>query len=166
MQRNPSYLTLNRHRTFYFCIVVPQHLRFLLSRRREIRRTLKTDSLTLAHRRARQYAARYQAAFDRVTKVIERDKLGLSEDDCTELLDLMPDFSSPTSANTVLDPILSDEEIEARQRRREIESLLTGAYGRPIPSEQESLALELLELSRSYMPPSHERFCQGFGMKW
>lgn len=152
MQRNPSYLTLNRHKTFYFRIVIPQHLRFLLSGRREIRRTLKTDSQTLARRRARQYAARYQAAFDRVTRVIERDELGLSEDDYTELLDLMPDFSSPKSATTALEPILSDEEIDARQRRREVERLLTGAYGRPIPDEQEPLALELLALSRSYMP--------------
>ncbi len=112
MQRNPSYLTLNRHRTFYFRIVIPQHLRFLLSGRREIRRTLKTDSLTLARRRARQYAARYQAAFDRVTRVIERDELGLSEDDYTELLDLMPDFSSPKSSDKPDEPILSNAEIE------------------------------------------------------
>lgn len=152
MQRNPSYLTLNRHGTFYFRIVIPQHLRALLSGRREIRRTLKTDSLTLARRRARQYAARYQATFDRVTRVIERDELGLSEDDYTELLDLMPDFSSSTSADKPFEPILSNDEIEARQRRREVERLLTGAYGRSIPSEQESLAQELLEFSRSYMP--------------
>lgn len=152
MQRNPSYLTLNRHRTFYFRIVIPQHLRFLLSERREIRRTLKTDSLTLARRRARQYAARYQAAFDRVTNVIERDELGLSEDDYTELLDQMPDFSSPTIADKAPEPILSNDEIEARQRRREVERLLTGVYGRPIPSEQESLAQHLLELSLPYMP--------------
>lgn len=152
MQRNPSYLTLNRHGTFYFRIVIPQHLRSLLSGRREVRRTLKTDSLTVARRRARQYAARYQAAFDRVTNVIERDELGFSEDDYTELLDLMPDFSSPTSADKPVEPILSNDEIEARQRRREVERLLTGAYGRPIPSEQESLAQQLLELSRPYMP--------------
>lgn len=152
MQRNPSYLTLNRHRTFYFRIVIPQHLRFLLSGRREIRRTLKTDSLTLARRRARQYAARYQAAFDRVTRVIERDELGLSEDDYTELLDLMPDFSSPKSSDKPDEPILSNAEIETRQRRREVERLLTGAYGRPIPTEQEWLALHLLDLTRSYMP--------------
>lgn len=152
MQRNPSYLTLNRHGTFYFRIVIPQHLRSILSGRREVRRTLKTDSLTLARRRARQYAARYQAAFDRVTNVIERDELGFSEDDYTELLDLMPDFSSPTSADKPVEPILSNDEIEARQRRREVERLLTGAYGRPIPSEQESLAQQLLELSRPYMP--------------
>jgi len=99
MQRNPSYLTLNRHGTFYFRIVIPQHLRSILSGQREVRRTLKTDSLTLARRRARQYAARYQAAFDRVTNVIERDELGFSEDDYTELLDLMPDFSSPKSSD-------------------------------------------------------------------
>lgn len=152
MQRNPSYLTLNRHGTFYFRIVIPVHLRFLLSERREIRRTLKTDSLTLARRRARQYAARYQAAFDRVTRVIERDELGLSEDDYTELLELMPDFSSPTSADKPVELILSNEEIEARQRRREVERLLTGAYGRPIQKQQESLAQQLLDLSRPYMP--------------
>jgi hypothetical protein len=64
----------------------------------------------------------------------------------------MPDFSSPKSSDKPDEPILSNAEIEARQRSREVERLLTGAYGRPIPSEQESLAQHLLELSQSYMP--------------
>ncbi len=151
MKPSPTYLTLNRHGTFYFRIVIPRPLRALLKRQREVRRTLKTDSYRLAQKRARQYAARYEAAFDKVMSVVEHDDLGLTEKDYQEMLELFPDFSSPKNESKSAEPILSNDEIEARQRRREVERLLTGAYGRPIPDEHEALANQLLELSRPYL---------------
>ena len=151
MKPSPSYLTLNRHGTFYFRIVVPRPLRALLKRQREVRRTLKTDSYRLAQKRARQYAARYEAAFDKVMSVLERDELGLTEADYLEMLELFPDFSSPKDESLPAEPVLSNEEIEARQRRREVARLLTGAYDRPIPHEHEALAKQLLELSQPYL---------------
>lgn len=66
MKLAPTYLTQNRHGTFYFRIVIPRPLRTLLNGQREVRRTLKTDSERLARRRARQFAARYEAVFDKV----------------------------------------------------------------------------------------------------
>ncbi|MGI9804240.1 DUF6538 domain-containing protein [Pseudomonas aeruginosa] len=48
MKPSPSYLTRNRHGTFYFRIVIPRPLRALLHGQREVRRTLKTDSERLA----------------------------------------------------------------------------------------------------------------------
>ena len=151
MRRSPSYLTINRHGTFYFRIVIPRPLRALLKRKREVRRTLKTDSYRLAQKRARQYAARYEAAFDKVVSVMERDELGLTEADYLEMQELFPDFSSPKDEGLPAEPVFSNEEIEFRQRRREVERLLTGAYGRPIPSEHERLAEQLLELSKPYL---------------
>lgn len=151
MKPSPSYLTLNRHGTFYFRIVIPCPLRSLFKGQRELRRTLKTDSHRLARKRARQYAARYEAAFDKVMSVVQRDELGLTEADYLEMMELFPDFSSPKDGSQPAEPILSNEEIEARQRRREVERLLTGAYGRPIPNEQEALAKQLLELSQPYL---------------
>jgi hypothetical protein len=158
MKPSPSYLTRNRHGTFYFRIVIPRPLRALLHGQREVRRTLKTDSERLARKRARQYVARYEAVFDKVVNMVERDELGLTEADYKELMELLPDtkptpdFSSPQDENQSAEPILSEKEIEARQRRREIERLLTGAYGRPIPTELEKTAQQLLELSRTYQP--------------
>lgn len=148
MKYSPSYLTLNRHGTFYFRIVIPRSLRLLFNGQREIRRTLKTDSQRLARKRARQYAARYEAVFDRVIRVVERDDLGLTEADYAELMELLPNRSESNSGG----PILSNEDIETRQRRREVERLLTGVYGRAIPSALEPLAQQLLELSSTYMP--------------
>ncbi|GIZ13645.1 DUF6538 domain-containing protein [Pseudomonas sp. NCCP-436] len=156
MKPSPSYLTRNRHGTFYFRIVIPRPLRALLHGQREVRRTLKTDSERLARKRARQYVARYEAIFDKVVNMVERDELGLTEADYKELMELLPDtkptpdFSSPQDENQSAEPILSEKEIEARQRRREVERLLTGAYGRPIPAELEQVAQRLLELSRTY----------------
>ncbi|EKT4522055.1 site-specific integrase [Pseudomonas putida] len=151
MKPSPSYLTLNRHGTFYFRIVIPRPLRALLKRQREVRRTLKTDSYRLAQKRARQYAARYEAAFDKVMSVVERDELGLTEADYLEMLELFPDFSAPKDESQPAEPVLSNEEIETRLRQREVERLLTGAYGRPIPSEHEDLAKQLLTLSQPYL---------------
>lgn len=93
MKNNPSYLALNRHGTFYFRIIIPRSLRLLFHGQREIRRTLKTDSQRLARKRARQYAARYEAVFDRVIRVVERDDLGLTEADYAELMELLPNTS-------------------------------------------------------------------------
>ncbi|MET0776795.1 MAG: site-specific integrase [Pseudomonas mandelii] len=152
MKHNPSYLMLNRHGTFYFRIVIPLSLRSLLNGQREVRRTLKTDSYRLARKRARQYAACYEATFDRVITVVERDELGLTDADYLELMELLPDFSTPKDKDKPAEPILSNEEIEARQRQREVERLLTGAYGRAIPNKHEPLAQQLLELSRPYQP--------------
>ena len=157
MKPSPSYLTLNRHGTFYFRIVIPCSLRMLFNGQREIRRTLKTDSRRLAQKRARQFVARFESAFDKVVSVIERDELGLSEADYKEILELLPtmerlpDFSSPKDDSHPAEPILSNEELEARQRRREVARLLTGAYGRPIPHEHEALAKQLLVLSKPYL---------------
>jgi len=151
MKPSPSYLTLNRHKTFYFRIVIPPTLRALFKRQREVRRTLRTDSYRLALKRARQYAARYEAAFDKVMSVVERDELGLTEADYLEMLELFPDFSSPKDTSQPAEPVLSNEEIEARLRRREVGRLLTGAYARPIPSEHEALAKQLLALSQPYL---------------
>lgn len=157
MKPSPSYLTRNRHGTFYFRIVIPRPLRALLRGQREVRRTLKTDSERLARKRARQYVARYEAVFDKVVNMVERDELGLTEADYKELMELLPDakptpdFSSP-GESTAEERALSDEEIENRQRRREVERLLTGAYGRTIPIEQEKHAQELMALTRNYQP--------------
>lgn len=157
MKPSPSYLTRNRHGTFYFRIVIPRPLRALLRGQREVRRTLKTDSERLARKRARQYVARYEAVFDKVVNMVERDELGLTEADYKELMELLPeakptpDFSSP-GESTAEETALSDEEIENRQRRREVERLLTGAYGRSIPVEQEKHAQELMALTRNYQP--------------
>jgi len=57
MPTNPSYLTVDRHGTDYFRLVVPKPLRSAFGSQREIRRSLKTDSQRLALCRARQYAA-------------------------------------------------------------------------------------------------------------
>ncbi|MCS8504519.1 site-specific integrase [Pseudomonas aeruginosa] len=160
MKPSPSYLTRNRHGTFYFRIVIPRPLRALLNGQREVRRTLRTDSERLARRRARQFAARYEAVFDKVVSVLERDELGLTDADYEEAiaLGLIPDdktrldFSSPQDGSQPAEPVLSEKEIEARQRRREVERLLTGAYGRPIPTELEPTAQQLLEHSRIYQP--------------
>ncbi|WP_341783411.1 site-specific integrase [Pseudomonas putida] len=151
MKPSPSYLTLNRHKTFYFRIVIPRPLRALFKRQREVRRTLKTDSYRLALKRARQYAARYEAAFERVMSVVERDELGLTEADCLEMMELFPDFSSPKDDSQPTEPVLSNEEIEARLRRKEVARLLTGAYDRPIPKAHEALAEQLLEVSQPYL---------------
>ncbi|MEK5768903.1 hypothetical protein, partial [Acinetobacter schindleri] len=59
-------------------------------------------------------------------------------------------FSSPQDENQSAEPILSEKEIEARQRRREVERLLTGAYGRPIPAKLQQTAQQQIELAHPY----------------
>ncbi|WP_442777594.1 DUF6538 domain-containing protein [Pseudomonas sp. P14-2025] len=160
MKRNPCYLSRNRHETYYFRIVIPASIRPLVNGKREIRRSLKTDSRRLALKRARQHAVRFESAFDRVLRLMDKDEYEPSEEDIalfeeltkasgvSHQLGVWADSAEPGKTS----PLLSDKEIEDRQRRQEVGRLLTGAYQRAIPSEQEPLAQQLLDLSRSYQP--------------
>jgi integrase len=158
MKPSPSYLTLNRHGTFYFRMVIPPPLRALLNGQREVRRTLKTDSERLARKRARQYVAHFEAAFDKVMKVIEVDGIELTDEllaqlDEFEALNRAPaDFSDPQDRSKPAELILSDEESAERQRMHCIAALLTGKGDRPIPEDLEHLAEELLAASRAFRP--------------
>lgn len=154
----PSYLSLNRHGTYYFRIVIPAPVRAFIQCKREIRRSLKTDSQRLALKRARQHAVHFESIFDRVLRMSAKDEYEPSEDDwkvfdeLTEQsqIGIWGDAEKATCASQ--EPMLSDPEIEARQRWREVGRLLTGAYYRPVPAAQEPLARRLLELSHPYLP--------------
>lgn len=155
MPAQPSYITLNRHHTYYFRIVIPHRLRSAFGLQREIRRSLKTDSLRLALRRARQYAARFEAAFDKVLFVAERDDYEPTDEDYEIYLSEIAkaevpgiwashsvDVQKPQSSYS----ILSDEEwkaIEDEQRRHLITKALTGGSARAIPASMEKLAQQL-----------------------
>lgn len=158
MKLAPTYLTQNRHGTFYFRMVIPAQLRPLVNGKREIRRSLKTDSERLALKRARQNAARFDSIFDRALRMTEHSDYVPSQED----FDLYDELhSSPKSNDTGAwsdpertteksEPVLSDSEIDECQRRQYIAELLTGRYDRTIPSEQEPVAQRLLGLSRDW----------------
>lgn len=160
MKSSPTYLTLNRHRTYYFRMVIPAVLRHLVNGKREIRRSLKTDSQRLALKRARQHAVHFESIFDRALRMTEQNDYepSLEDFDLYEELHSDPksadagEWSNTSSYSKKPETLLSDDEIQEQQRRRCVAELLTGRYDRPIPSEQETLARQLLELSRSYMP--------------
>lgn len=80
--------------------------------------------------------------------MVEHNELGITEADYLEILELFPDVSSPKYESQPAEPILSNEEIESRQRRRVVERLLTGAYGRPIPDDHEQLAKHAIQRFR------------------
>lgn len=161
LKQTPSYLSRNRHGTYYFRIVIPAPIRVVVNGKREIRRSLKTDSQKLALKRARQHAVRYESVFDRVLIMASQDDYELSEEDF-EILEHLTSNASVSSQYGVWGTsegtdaeapvILSDTELEARQRRSEVGRLLTGAYGRDIPESLEPLARRLLASTASYLP--------------
>lgn len=66
-----SYLVRNRHGTFYFRATIPKQLRqHFPNHKREIKRSLKTDSRKLAIVRARAY----RAEFDKMIEQLEEDE--------------------------------------------------------------------------------------------
>lgn len=151
MPAQPSFLTINRHGTYYFRLVIPKPLRSAFSSQREIRRSLKTDSQRLALRRARQYIARYDAIFDRMLAVVEKDDYQPSAEDYElflselEKADPHTDWSDskPLETPTEYKSQLSDrewQELEDGQRKAHISQALTGHPNRPIPEASEELA--------------------------
>jgi integrase len=156
----PSFLTINRHGTYYFRLVVPKPLRSAFSSQREIRRSLKTDSQRLALRRARQYAARYEAIFDRMLAVVEKDDYQPSAEDYElflaeiEKADAHADWSDakPVDPPIELKSQLSDEEwqeLEDTQRRAAIAQALAGHPNRTVPKGSQELAERLYAEGRA-----------------
>lgn len=151
MPAHPAYLTLNRHGTYYFRLVVPKPLRSAFDLQREIRRSLKTDSQRLALRRARQYIARYEAIFDRILAVVEKDDYQPSDEDYElflaqiEKADAHTGWSTakPSEVPTEFKSQLSDrewQEVENSQRKAAIAQALAGNASRPVPEGSQELA--------------------------
>lgn len=169
MPANPAFLTQNRHGTYYFRIVIPKPLRAAFGLQREIRRTLKTDSARLALRRARQYAARFEAAFDKVLAVAEQEdyeptdedyELYLSEIEKAEAPGIWASHSVDSQEKQGFQSVLSDDEwrgIEEEQRRHLIARALTGHGTRTIPSSMEELAEQLYVRGRTLPLPQFKK---------
>lgn len=162
MPTQPSFLTLNRHGTYYFRLVVPMPLRAAFHCQREIRRSLRTDSRRLALRRARQYIARFDAVFDRMLAVVEKDDYEPSDEDLAlfqaELdaneapwaSDAQQAAPSPKSAISESDWLL----IEEKQRRAYIAQALTGDPSRTVPERLQALAERLFVIGND-LPSRH-----------
>lgn len=162
MPAQPSYLFTNRFGTYYFRMVTPAPLRIALGLQREIRRSLKTDSHRLALRRARQYVARYEAVFDKVLNVVNRDDYQPTDEDYELFIEQIEQAdgakdrglysSDPTEPAQAVESALSDDEwceIEEKQRRSFIATLLTGQIRRAIPKSQQELAEQLYDSGRN-----------------
>ncbi len=157
MPTQPAHLTRNRHNTYYFRVVIPLPLRVAFGLQREIRRSLKTDSLRLALRRARQYAARFEAVFDKALHVIDDDFIPTEEDLrlFNEELERAgkPEqwgqwTSGPVEQEAASESVLSDEdrkEIFDQQRRQLIAREMTGSIKGSIPASQQELAKRLFD---------------------
>ncbi|WP_240928482.1 DUF6538 domain-containing protein [Pseudomonas fulva] len=159
MPAQPSFLTLNRHGTYYFRLVIPKPIRSAFRSQREIRRSLKTDSQRLALRRARQYIARYDAIFDRMLAVVEKDDYQPSAEDYELFLselenaDVHTDWSDtkPPETPTEFKSQLSErewQELEDGQRKAVIGQALIGHPTRPIPEASQELAERLFTEGR------------------
>lgn len=161
MPVRPAYLTQNRHGTFYFRIMVPSPLRSALGLQREIRRSLKTDSQRLALRRARQYAARHEAAFDKALSMITQDGTPITDEDLEHSLAEIERAGKPEQwgawggppvapSQRSESPLTDDDrrEMDHQQRWALISEILTGTAGRSIPADQQPLAQQLFDLGR------------------
>ena len=119
MKSTPTYLSRNRHGTFYFRMVIPAFLRHRVNGKREIRRSLKTDSERLALKRARQHAARFDSIFDRASRMIEHNDYEPSPEDFDIFEELCGSpksngagaWSSPDHTPKKTEPALSNAEI-------------------------------------------------------
>jgi hypothetical protein len=59
-----AYICRNRHGTYYARLIIPRALQSQFGNKREIRRSLQTDSRRLAVKRARGYRVRFDALID------------------------------------------------------------------------------------------------------
>jgi len=75
MPKVTANICKNRHGMFYFRLIIPSRLRIHFPRnKREIRRSLKTDSQSLAIKRARQMRVRYDMLFEEIETMSKYNK--------------------------------------------------------------------------------------------
>jgi integrase len=70
--RNNAYMCKNRHGMYYARFIVPKHLQIHFNNKKEIRRTLQTDSRKLAIKRARAYRVKFEAIVDELMTKLEK----------------------------------------------------------------------------------------------
>ncbi|MGZ5010338.1 MAG: DUF6538 domain-containing protein [Methylobacter sp.] len=63
---NIAYICKNRHGTYYARLVIPKHLQPHFKNKKEIRRSLQTDSRQLAIKRARVYRVEFENIIDQL----------------------------------------------------------------------------------------------------
>lgn len=61
-----AYMCKNRHGMFYARFIIPKHLRPHFNNKKEIRRSLRTDSRKLAVKRARVYRVEFESIVDKL----------------------------------------------------------------------------------------------------
>ncbi len=61
-----AYMCKNRHGTYYARFIIPKHLRLHFNNKKEIRRSLQTDSRKLAIKRARVYRVEFESIVDKL----------------------------------------------------------------------------------------------------
>jgi integrase len=64
--RGTAYMCKNRHGTYYARFIIPKHLQPHFNNKREIRRSLQTDSRKLATKRARVYRVQFESIVDQL----------------------------------------------------------------------------------------------------
>jgi integrase len=69
---NTSYMCKNRHGIYYARFIIPKHLQSHFSNKKEIRRTLQTDSRKLAIKRARAYRVKFESIVDELMTKLEK----------------------------------------------------------------------------------------------
>ena len=70
--RNNAYMCKNRHGMYYARFIVPKHLQIHFNNKKEIRRTLQTDSRKLAIKRARAYRVQFESIVDELMTKLEK----------------------------------------------------------------------------------------------
>ena len=69
---NTTYMCKNRHGIYYARFIIPKHLQSHFSNKKEIRRTLQTDSRKLAIKRARAYRVKFESIVDELMTKLEK----------------------------------------------------------------------------------------------
>lgn len=63
-----AYMCKNRHGTYYARLIIPKRLQEYFNNKKEIRRSLQTDSRKLAIKRARIYRVEFESIVDQLMR--------------------------------------------------------------------------------------------------
>ena len=98
MPRQPSFICKNRHGTFYFRFIIPGHLRSRFSNKREIRKSLSTDSKRLAIKKARALRVQLDSYIEEISGMPEFTYLTMSFHENGKLKEIETDGTTEDNA--------------------------------------------------------------------
>lgn len=126
--QNSAFMCKNRHGVYYARFIIPKHLQSHFNNKKEVRRTLQTDSRKLAIKRARGYRVEFEKIVDELMTKLEKGTYTAFETTLkSETLITLPNGEKKTITGEIKRNLGSIDEDTSKHKEHLLKQLSTEA---------------------------------------